>query len=542
MSGFGNKKEAFVQDSYSAGVNIITSDDNNRGKTLVIQSLMYTLGNEPNFPMSFKPREYYHYVRFSHNDKEYMICRNNNEFIICCDEGRFMFNGVAELKRFLNKHVFTLPSIPKDGRIKMVDPVLFYQLTFVGQDKKNTSTIAHAGYYNKDDFYEMMYSLRGISGNASISEENEDIKKDIKRLEEEKKILLKEYKILSSPSTAVSVLSVVAEREQFGKKVMKLEELNETMSSLKKERNRYATRRAKWSSTLSELRSLNRNLQVGQLRCMDCQSTNVELSLGEKSSCSFNVSTPEMRNDIQKSINERIKDYSEEIEKLDYQIEEIVNQIKVVMEDEDVTLETILAYKDDVFSAEEAEIRILDVDEKIAELKGQRKSNIQVADELKKKRESLNKEMVDELNRIYSEIDSNHAKIESLFTKRDETMSGSEQTVFFISKMLLFEQFFHSPMPIVIDSFRAEELSTEQEANALGLLKKVGKQVILSATLKTQEYGKYDDQKDINGIDYSEHTSHHILSEGYVARFSELVSELGIRMQDIEIQIIDEPV
>ena len=535
ISGFGNKKEAFVQESYADGVNIITSDDNNRGKTLVIQSLMYSLGNEPNFPMSFEPREYYHYVRFSHNDKEYEICRNNKDYIICCDEGRFMLNGVAELKRFLNKHVFTFPFIPKDGRIKMVDPVLFYQLTFVGQDKKNSSTIAHAGYYNKDDFYEMMYSLRGISENDSISEENENIRKDIKRLEEEKKILLKEHKILSAPSAAVSVLSVVAEREQFGKKVMKLEELNEKMSSLKKERNRCATRRAKWSSTLSELKSLNRNLHVGQLRCMDCQSTNVELALGEKSSFSFNVSTPEMRNDIQNSIDEKIKDYSEEIEKLDYQIEEIVKQIKVVMEDEDVTLDTILAYKDDVFSAEEAERRILDVDEKLAELKGQRKSNIQLTDELKKKRESLNKEMVNELNRIYSEIDSNHDKIENLFTKRDDTMSGSEQTAFYISKMLLFEQFFHSPMPIIMDSFRAEELSTEQEANALGLFKKAGKQVILSATLKTQERGKYDDQKEINSIDYSEHTPHHILNGEYVGRFSELLSELGLSMQDIEI-------
>ena len=242
-----------------------------------------------------------------------------------------------------------------------------------------------------------------------------------------------------------------------------------------------------------------------------------------------------MRNDIQNSIDEKIKDYSEEIEKLDYQIEEIVKQIKVVMEDEDVTLDTILAYKDDVFSAEEAERRILDVDEKLAELKGQRKSNIQLTDELKKKRESLNKEMVNELNRIYSEIDSNHDKIENLFTKRDDTMSGSEQTAFYISKMLLFEQFFHSPMPIIMDSFRAEELSTEQEANALGLFKKAGKQVILSATLKTQERGKYDDQKEINSIDYSEHTPHHILNGEYVGRFSELLSELGLSMQDIEI-------
>ena len=36
----GNSEEAFVEKSFSDGVNIISSDDNNKGKTIVVQSMM----------------------------------------------------------------------------------------------------------------------------------------------------------------------------------------------------------------------------------------------------------------------------------------------------------------------------------------------------------------------------------------------------------------------------------------------------------------------------------------------------------------------
>ena len=50
----GNAAEAFIEGNFTNGVNIISSDDNNKGKTIVIQSMMYALGNEPTFPTSFE--------------------------------------------------------------------------------------------------------------------------------------------------------------------------------------------------------------------------------------------------------------------------------------------------------------------------------------------------------------------------------------------------------------------------------------------------------------------------------------------------------
>lgn len=56
--GVGNHNEAFIEKNFCDGVNIISSDDNNKGKTIVIQSMMYALGNEPSFPATFEYRNY----------------------------------------------------------------------------------------------------------------------------------------------------------------------------------------------------------------------------------------------------------------------------------------------------------------------------------------------------------------------------------------------------------------------------------------------------------------------------------------------------
>ena len=45
-------EEGFVENNIVNGMNIISSDDNNRGKTIIIQSMMYALGNDPTFPQS----------------------------------------------------------------------------------------------------------------------------------------------------------------------------------------------------------------------------------------------------------------------------------------------------------------------------------------------------------------------------------------------------------------------------------------------------------------------------------------------------------
>lgn len=56
---FGDSAEAFIEDRLEDNLNIIYSNDNNKGKTLVIQGLMYCLGNEPIFPAGFEYKNYF---------------------------------------------------------------------------------------------------------------------------------------------------------------------------------------------------------------------------------------------------------------------------------------------------------------------------------------------------------------------------------------------------------------------------------------------------------------------------------------------------
>ncbi|PAK32356.1 hypothetical protein CHI08_26500, partial [Peribacillus simplex] len=59
-----------------------------------------------------------------------------------------------------------LPIITKNNFTRIVDPELYLQVFFVGQDKKDTSNIANKGLYNKDDFKNMLYSLAGIKNDV----------------------------------------------------------------------------------------------------------------------------------------------------------------------------------------------------------------------------------------------------------------------------------------------------------------------------------------------------------------------------------------
>ena len=82
------------------------------------------------------------------NFKEYILFLGGVSPTVREDEAIGIFD--------LSKHIFPLPHIIKNQLSKIVDPVLFLQLFFVGQDKKDTSNISHAGFYNKADFYNMI--------------------------------------------------------------------------------------------------------------------------------------------------------------------------------------------------------------------------------------------------------------------------------------------------------------------------------------------------------------------------------------------------
>ncbi|WP_370768994.1 hypothetical protein [Ruminococcus callidus] len=81
-----------------------------------------------------------------------------------------------------------------------------------------------------------------------------------------------------------------------------------------------------------------------------------------------------------------------------------------------------------------------------------------------------------------------------------------------------------------MDSFRAEDLSTDKEERVLTMFAELSNQCILTTTLKSEEVGKYSERSDINLIDYSNHMSFKLLSEAYVFEFKMLLETLHINI------------
>ncbi|MBQ3137586.1 MAG: hypothetical protein IJB74_08925 [Clostridia bacterium] len=526
----GNKNEAFIEKNFSTGLNIISSDDNNKGKTIEIQSMMYALGNEPAFPTSFDYKDYYHYIEFEVNDTIYHLCRFNSGFVLKHDATLMIFDNVSELKRYWNKHIFKLPSIVKNQISKIVDPVLFLQLFFIGQDKKDTSNISHSGYYNKNDYYNMFYDICNLSGLELDEKEIKRNKERLKALKNERELLIKQHKILKSQNVPTSYLSTTIDRASFGKKLSEMETVNKKIAELRKHRNLAATRRSSWITTLKELRSLNRTMECGELRCMDCNSTNISFSASKKNAYTFDVSSIDMRNEIISSINEKIDAYTEEIEKLNVQISSSQDELNLLMEDETISLESIVAYKQDIFSVLDAEDKIKQINMQIEELQDQLIINSDSSHIKKEQKIAKLSSVLNEMNSLYKTVDP-HGNLffDDLFTKKDEVYSGSEATIFHLSRLFAISKVLNHEYPIIVDSFRAEDLSTGKEKIILDIYSKLPNQIIFTTTLKNEEIGKYDSLKNINHIDYKNHTPSKMLSSDYTEDFCNLLESLSIK-------------
>lgn len=528
----GNKYEAFVEERFINGLNIISSDDNNKGKTIAIQSMMYALGNEPAFPTTFDFKKYYHYIEFEIDRREFKLCRCGDSFVLKIDNTLMLFDNISELKRYWTKNIYELPEIVKNQIPKIVDPVLHLQIHFVGQDKKDTSNISHSGLYNKKDFIEMLYSIKNLDGLKLEIDEIDRIRTRISTLKDEKKLLLKKYKILSSNKVPVQYLSTVSDRSAFEKKLEQMNKVNIQITELRKTRNSAANRMLKWENTIKELNSLNRNIDVGELKCMDCNSKNISfLTSSKRTAYSFDISTVEMRTDIINSINNKINAYREEIEKYDVSILNEQNQLQELMKDDSITLEAIVLYKEQMFSASDAEQKIISINNILEEYQNKLIISENSTEKTKIQREIIMSEILKDMNTLYKKVDPNGNLIfDSLFTKRDEIFSGSEATIFHIVRIYALQKMIGHTLPIIIDSFRAEDLSTAKEKIVIDEFNKLPNQIIFTTTLKDEEVGKYDNRKEINHIDYKDHMPSKMLSEKYCQRLSELLKDFAFEI------------
>lgn len=525
----GNKSEAFIEDRFQNSTNIIFSDDNNKGKTILMQSIVYSIGYDSIWPVGFNPKNYYFYSKIEFENIDYEFLRHNNSIIVISNEQNYLFNSITEFKYFLAKEIITIPYIPKDGKLKISDLSLFYELFFLGQDKRNTSNIIVKSINNKVDFLNMIFSLKGISSVLFDEDVNlEDLKAKKQELENKIKIERKKIQILKKNPKIATYVSSLANNEDFVKIKMRLQDLHNSITDLRKQRNREENRKLKLYSLINELNSLNRNLKEGRVKCSECNSTKIIFSNDD---FEFDVSNQFVRNSILSSIKENIKLKEEVITELDELIRKEQIEINKLLETPNPELSNYVLFETEIRDSNQIDDSVSLLRNQLQEIDNTIKSINNGFEQNKVKQQEFLEKLLTEISRLHRIVDPKGTmSINGLFTKSNETFSGSEEQEFYFCKIVALNNILNHNYPILIDSFREGELSTFKEEKMIEEFIKLNKQVILTSTLKREEYStdKYKSFKQVNSIDYSKLENSKLLQKVHLNDFLKIIEKFPI--------------
>ncbi|MBQ5907139.1 MAG: hypothetical protein IIW80_03685 [Treponema sp.] len=529
----GNEKEAFIEERFTDRINFILSNENNRGKTIVFQSLMYTIGNEPIFPKGFIAENYYHYCEFIHNKNTYEILRKKLTFIIRNHETNSLTycNSIEEFRDWFDKNIYSLPKFRNDNGITKTDLPLFYQLFFLPQDGRNTSNIINHGFRNKNDFISLVKALL-IPENEDLDyEQLKELKTKKKELESDINLLVRKNDFIkNNRDIAASIFSSVdrIESERIEKEI---QELNKEIADISNKIRREENRKNKLISLLTELNSANRLLTEGNLICSECGSNKIVFDINDTK---FDLTNDYVRNQIINSIKSKIVEKAQLADDLSNKKYKLKERLEELIVSQPREISDYLLFKIEIEKTKETnenitekQKEIVNINNRIKEIE-EKDSNRNV--ELKKLYEKLLYQMRESVRKI----DPNSAFfIDGLFTKNKENFSGSEGQVFYFAKIFVLVTFLKLPFPIIIDSFRDGELSTNREEIMLEEFSKLDNQIILSATLKNEEYSitKYESNPNINVLDYSDVQDSKLLNSNYVSDFMSIITDFGIKIE-----------
>lgn len=525
----GNAEEAYVEERFSDGVNIIFSDDNNKGKTLVMQGMMYAMGNQPIFPKGFNYCSNYFYCKAEINDEEIEFLRRDSSFLVKRQGVQYSFDNVTELKYFLvDENIFDIPQISKGEHMVIADLNLFYELFFIGQDKRNPSNTINSGYNNKKDFINMLCSLNGYPL-MDMEEINEENKQRIKQLKADIAATKKLLKLLKKNPDVSGYVDKYGDSTQFETFRMRVKRLHNEITEYKKRRNLEYNRKEKLESLVQELNSLNREIEQGNVICAKCGSDKI---IYKRKGMSFEVSNSYVRKQVLSSIAYQISQKEEIIREYSHQLQQLQDELKKILQEVPVELHRILLYSEMILSEIDYDNKLKELCEQLEELQANHKNISDSEKEAKQKCKEMKEDIVSRMNKLYREVDpKGRTFFDDIFTKRDETYSGSEEQEYYYSRVLAINDYFNHSYPLLIDCYRSGEISSQKEDIMIKNFISRKKQVIITSTLKKEEYtaNKYDQYKDnANVIDYSNNESSKLLQSQYVARLGTIVESFGV--------------
>lgn len=529
----GNAEEAYVEERFTDGVNIIFSDDNNKGKTLVMQGMMYAMGNQPIFPKGFNYRANYFYCKVEINKEEIEFLRRDSSFVVKRRDMYYSFDNVTELKYFfVDEHIFNIPQISKDEHMVIADLNLFYELFFIGQDKRNPSNTINSGYNNKKDFVSMLCSMNGYPL-MDMEEINAENKQRIQQIKSDIAATKKLLKLLKKNPDVSGYVDKYSDSTQFDDFRVRVKRLHNEIAEFKKKRNLEWNRKEKLEALVQELNSLNREIEQGNVICAKCGSDKI---IYKSKGMSFEVSNSYVRKQVLSSIAYQISQKEEIIREYSYQLQQLQDELKKILQEVPVELHRILLFSEMILSEIDYDNKLKELREQLEELQANDENISNSEKEAKQKCKEMKDDIVSRMNKLYREVDpQGRTFFDDIFTKKDETYSGSGEQEYYYSRVLAINDYFNHSYPLLIDCYRSGEISSQKEDIMIKNFIARKKQVIITSTLKEEEYTalKYDQYKDnANVIDYSNNESSKLLQPRYVEQLGAIVQSFGVMFED----------
>ncbi|MCW8330882.1 hypothetical protein MD588_18985 [Photobacterium sp. SDRW27] len=523
----GDFNQAYIENELKNGVNVIFSDDNNRGKTLLIQGLMFSLGNSPIFPNGFNYKDYYFYTLLEFNGEDYELLRKGNSFFIRTKNDMRLFSSESEFRFYFSRNIIELPKIIKKGSPQTVSFEMFYEMFFIGQDNRNPSNIIYHGRFNKDDFKLMLCDLAGVNSVVDCKDEKLSIKKQLLTLKNDLKAVKKKLNLVKKNPTIASFTSKYQDLLDAQDTIKLIEDKNNKIAKLKTKRNRLSNRISKLKTLITELNSLNRTLSEGKLICGECRSDKI---IYANKDLEFDVSNSDVKNAILKSIGEDIDLKSLIIDDLTFQINDIQDSLNDLMEVTPPDIFQVALFKDEILTQEEYSDRAFEIQLQIDALNDAKENNIETISISKVEQATLVEDISSEMMKVYESIDKEGIlNFDDIFSKKDAVFSGSDQQEYYFCRLIALNNKLNHSFPIIVDSFRDGELSSRKEEAMLDVYNQLNKQVILTSTLKSEEYNsnKYS-QSYINRIDYSIYPNHKLMGDKHLNDFVSILESFNI--------------
>jgi hypothetical protein len=296
---FSPEEKKACRISFSKGINIISTrqeDGTDRGKSVIMRSIYYTLGAEAFFDKNFSKHTKVFVLKICINDNNYFIYRAGSLYKFFDDDKKLIFTTIKskELAEKLAEYTGFAVQLPdrQENKLEITPPVFNYLLFFLDQDHYDCSKFTsfdklgqydkikenilyyHLGVYN-EEYYELIKRREGIVSEIfSFKKRNtllEEMQNDIEDRMEDGCISLDEVSLHNE---------MQLKKEEYEEILMKLKKSKNNLLNLRNDlidmETIFGQIESEESNTNNKLKKLNKHI------CPECGST-IEATIRQKS-------------------------------------------------------------------------------------------------------------------------------------------------------------------------------------------------------------------------------------------------------------------